>query len=254
MPDPSIAVDDPLLTTEPLEGSYTTAKPRVLNQPGDPILSDEEVDTEIDRYSYYNQEQRAEADQKLADYFEEQHHKLDSQRFEERQRQLLDYDNKEKAAFYATPEVQEAVWLNKDPNKMWAKHVITGVLRDKLKRPLVEGEYEGAKNKIIAPFAGVAAIDDTSALSVLTKGGGRGRDARITGIYQRHCDGGSLTASLSTSHSWRETPGMRRERNTPMRRREGRMILRRETVLPITMQPKRALAKTGRRWRPCSHM
>ena len=170
MPDPSIAVEDPLLTTEPLEGSYTTAEPKIANQPTTPILSDADVDTELDRYPYYNQDQRAEADAKFANYFEAQHHKMDSERVEERQRQLLDPDNEEKAAFYSTPEVKEAVWLNKDPNKMWARHVITDVLeKDLLKRPLVDGEYEGAKNKWIAPFAGKATVDDNEALSTLAK-------------------------------------------------------------------------------------
>ena len=169
MPDPSATVDDPMLTVEPLEGSYTTAEPKIANQPKTVILSDEEVDSEIDRYPYYDQAQRAEADAKLANYFEDRNSKLADQRLEERQRQLLDYNNEEKAKFYATPEVQEAVWLNQDPNKMWAKHVITGVLEDKLKRPLVDGEYEGAKNKIIGMPAGIPKIDDAGALSVLTK-------------------------------------------------------------------------------------
>ena len=148
------------VTSRPFEWSRPTIPPPV---------DDDEILKIRDEYPYMTAEEREEKKPRIELYRKQESDKAAAARREERRNMLL--DPKARNDFYHTPEVLEAANNAESPNDLWARHVVQDVIeKDYTKRPLVPGEYEAARDRLLGRGEmGKYSVTDGEALDHLAK-------------------------------------------------------------------------------------
>jgi hypothetical protein len=171
---PMLGEEDISLSYRPPSGTAPMMTPEATETFGvyhpaeeEPALTDEGATDLLQRYPSFNADQRKDAELKLENYFEEQDNKKEAARMQEREYEL---DPKAKQKFYELPEVISASAELDDPNEMYSRHVVAKSLEeDFIHRPLMDGEYEDARNKYIGGMVGKPKVPDAEAFGILKK-------------------------------------------------------------------------------------
>ena len=173
--DPTDLEPIDLWTGEDLAQKFSTATApmeqeaieRAVQRPAPSFVEDEEVKLLYEQYPYYNADERLAADTRFSTFRRQEQDRAAEERIANRNYNLLNPEAKKD--YYALPEVIEAANRAKNPNDMWARKNVTEYLEEQMDRPLLPGEYEPARDRVIGGEIGQPRVTDAEALNHLTK-------------------------------------------------------------------------------------